>query len=273
MAAARALAAQRTGKQELGVVTFDRRATVALPLTDDPRAIAGALAQSPSVGSGAYIYNAMTVAVRQLANAKIAAGAVILLSDGASEGARPLPGNRVTATAIGAAASAAHAQIYTVGLRDASYTPQRMSLLARVGGGAFIESTSAQLAGVFKRIEAGLTSRFVVHYRSLAALGERIEVAVKVDGFQQAATLSYSTPPAPVKPAPVHAKHGSFWLSTLALVLASGVAGVCSGANNEGIRYEHSPSIDKRSRLVARMTTSGQARRIALVAAAESSRC
>jgi tight adherence protein B len=229
MAAARALAAQRTGKQELGVVTFDRHATVALPLTDDPRAIAGALARSPSVGSGAYIYNAMTVAVRQLANAKIAAGAVILLSDGASEGARPLPGNSVTASTIGAAATAAHAQIYTVGLRDASYTPERMSLLARVGGGAFIESSSSELAGVFKRIEAGLTSRFVVHYRSRAPLGKRIEVAVTVDGFPQAATLSYTTPPAPAQPAPARATHSSFWLSTLALVLASGVAGLLLG--------------------------------------------
>jgi Flp pilus assembly protein TadB len=229
MAAARGLAAQRTGMQELGVVTFDRHATVALPLTDDPRAIAAALARSPSVGSGAYIYNAMTVAVRQLANAKIAAGAVILLSDGASEGARPLPGNRVTASAIGAAATAAHAQIYTVGLRDASYTPQRMSLLARAGGGAFIESSSSQLAGVFKQIEAGLTSRFVVHYRSPAPLGQRIAVAVKVDGFAQKAMLSYTAPPAPAKPAPQRATHSSFWLSTLALVLASGVAGLLLG--------------------------------------------
>jgi tight adherence protein B len=229
MAAARGLATQRTGKQELGVVTFDRQATVALPLTDDPRAIAGALARSPSVGSGAYIYNAMTVAVRQLANAKIAAGAVILLSDGASEGARPLPGNGVTASAIGAAATAAHAQIYTVGLRDASYTPQRMSLLARVGGGAFIESSSSDLAGVFKRIEAGLTSRFVVHYRSLVPLGHRVEVAVKVDGFPQASRLTYDTPPAPAKPASAQAKQDSFWLSTLALVLASGVAGLLLG--------------------------------------------
>jgi tight adherence protein B len=229
MAAARALAAQRTGKQELGIVTFDRHATVALPLTDDPRAIAAALARSPSLGSGAYIYNATTVAVQQLAKAKIAAGAVILLSDGASEGAKPLAGNRVTATAIGAAATAAHAQIYTVGLRDTSYTPQRMSLLARVGGGAFIESSSAQLAGVFKRIEAGLTSRFVVHYRSLAPVGHRIEVAVEVDGFPQAATFAYSTPSVPIKATPAQVKHSSFWLSTLALVLAAGVAGLLLG--------------------------------------------
>jgi tight adherence protein B len=229
MAAARALAAQRNGKQELAIVTFDRRANVVLPLTDDQRAIDKALARSPHVGSGAYIYNALTVAVQQLAEAKIAAGGVILLSDGASEGAKPQPGNRVTATAIGEAATAAHAQIYTVGLRDSSYTPQRMSLLARVGGGAFIESSSAQLAGVFKRIEAGLTSRFVVHYRSPAPPGQRIEVSVKVDGFPQAATLAYSSPPAPATPATHRAPPTSFWLTTAALVLFSCVAALLIG--------------------------------------------
>jgi Mg-chelatase subunit ChlD len=61
------------------------------------------------------IADGLTVAVQQLANAKIAAGAVVLLSDGASQGATPVPGHRVTATEVGAAAATAHAQIYTVG--------------------------------------------------------------------------------------------------------------------------------------------------------------
>lgn len=229
MAAARALAAQRSGKQELAVITFDRRANVVLPLTDDPRAIARALAHTPPVGSGAYIYNAMTVAVQQLAKAKIAAGAVILLSDGASVGAKPQRGNRVTASSIGAAATAAHAQIYTVGLRDSSYTPQRMSLLARVGGGAFVESSSSQLAGVFTRIEAGLTSAYVVHYRSLAPLGHRITVSVSVDGVPQAATLAYTSPPPSTPATHAHATPTSFWVSTLALALFTSTAAVLVG--------------------------------------------
>ncbi|MCW3057068.1 MAG: putative type secretion system integral rane subunit [Solirubrobacterales bacterium] len=222
MAAARALAAQRTGNQALAVVAFDESATVTLPLTDNPQAIARALSQAPPIGHGAYIYSALTVAVRQLANARIAAGAVILLSDGASEGAKPSPGHNVTATSIGAAAAAAHAQIYTVGLRDSSYTPQRMSLLARVGGGAFIESSSSQLAGVFTQIEAGLTSAYVVHYRSLAPLGHRVTVSVTVDGIQRAATVVYDSPPAPLPTSKAkRPKPESFWVSTLALVAFS----------------------------------------------------
>ena len=204
--------------------------TVTLPLTDDARAIQRALAHTPPIGHGAYIYNASTIAVRQLASARIAAGAVILLSDGASIGATPLPSHNLTASSVGAAAAAAHAQIYTVGLRDDSYTPQRMSLLARVGGGEFIEATSTQLAGVFTRIEASLTSAYVVHYRSLAPLGRRVSVSVRVDGVQGgSATLTYSSPPAPAALGRPRAKPESFWTSTLALIAFSCGATVMLG--------------------------------------------
>jgi tight adherence protein B len=230
MSAARALAAQRTGKQELAVVTFDQSARVALPLTHDAGEIKRALASTPPVGHGAYIYNALTVAVQQLANAKIAAGAVILLSDGASVGATPRPGHNLTATSVGAAASAAHAQIYTVGLRDGSYTPQRMSLLARVGGGAFIESSSSQLAEVFTRIEAGLTSAYVVRYRSTAPLGHHIVVVVGVDGVSQTATLTYASPPLPVRaPSSKPAPSKSFWVSSASLVAVAFAAALLLG--------------------------------------------
>jgi tight adherence protein B len=229
MEAARALAVQRSGNQEIAVVTFDQRATVALPLTNDPAAISRALAQPPSTGRGAYIYNALTLAVRQLAEAKIAAGAVILLSDGASTGTKPTRGAQVTANSIGAAASAAHAQIYTVGLRDRSYSPERMSLLARVGGGAFIESTSARLAEVFTQIEAGLTSAYVIHYRSPAPPGRTVDVSVTVDGVPGTATLSYTAPGVASAHPPQPKRAHQFWTSTTELVVASFIAALLLG--------------------------------------------
>jgi tight adherence protein B len=243
MAAARALAAQRSGMQELSVVTFDQTATVALPLTDDSQAIARALAHTPEVGRGAYLYNALTVAVQQLANAKIAAGAVILLSDGASQGAIPTAGHNVTASAIGEAAASANARIYTVGLRDGSYTPQRMSLLAKVGGGAFVESSSAQLAEVFTRIEAGLTKAYVIHYRSLASLGHRVTVSVSVDGIAEPATLTYTSPAPPRALGAPRPHRKSFWLSTAALVLSACIAALMVGLAALallGPRFRHS---------------------------------
>jgi tight adherence protein B len=229
MQAARALAAQRSGNQEIAVVTFDKSATVSLPLTNDPAAISGALAHTPGTGRGAYIYNALTLAVRQLAEARIAAGAVILLSDGASTGAKPRRGAQVTANSIGAAASAAHVQIYTVGLRDSSYSPARMNLLARVGGGAFIESSSARLAEVFTNIEAGLTSAYVIRYRSPAPAGRTVAVSVTVDGVPGAASLSYTTPGAPVIHPAKRKRAESFWVSSAALVAFSCLAALVLG--------------------------------------------
>jgi tight adherence protein B len=232
MAAARALAAQRTGMQELGIVTFDRQAKVVLPLTDKPAAIARVLANPPSIGHGAYIYNALSVAVEQLANANIAAGAVILLSDGASQGAKPIPGHNLTAASLGASATAAHAKIFTVGLRDSSYTPERMSLLARVGGGAFLESRSSQLAQVFTQIESGLTSAYVVHYRSRQPAGSHVKVQVSVEGVPGSATLSYvSSAPPPALHVPVARRPAAkpFWTSTLALVVSSLAAALMLG--------------------------------------------
>jgi tight adherence protein B len=229
MQAARALAAQRSGNQEIAVVTFDKSATVALPLTNDPAAISQALATTPSTGRGAYIYNGLTLAVRQLAEARIAAGAVILLSDGASTGTKPRRGIQVTANSIGAAASAAHVQIYTVGLRDGSYSPARMNLLARVGGGAFIESSSARLAEVFTNIEAGLTSAYVIHYRSPAPAGRTVAVSVTVDGVPGAASLSYATPGAPPIHAAKRSRAESFWASSAALVAFSCLAALMLG--------------------------------------------
>jgi tight adherence protein B len=269
MAAARALAAQRTGKQELAVVTFDRKATVALPLSDDPRAISRALAHTPAVGSGAYIYNALTLSVAQLAKAKIAAGAVILLSDGASEGARPLPGHNLTASAVGEAAAAAHAQIYTVGLRDSSYTPARMSLLARVGGGAFIESSSSQLAHVFTQIEAGLTSAYVVHYRSSAPPGTRVDVSVSVEGVPQTGRLSYLAPPSPHRLAGKHTAAKSFWISTTALVVFACIAAFLIGL---GVFAYLVPRLRRGGlrRRVGEFTVGGPAESSELVAASRS---
>jgi tight adherence protein B len=220
MAAARALAAERPQNQALGVVMFDEHASVVLPLTTNAQAIANALSGTPPVGHGAYIYNALNTSVAQLTQARIAAGAVILLSDGASSGGVPLPGHNLTASSVGATAAAAHAHIYTVGLRDQAFTPERMSLLARVGGGQFIEATSAQLSNVFMQIESGLTSAYVVHYRSDAPAGHSVQVTVAVDGVPGSALLTYNTPAAtPItthaRPKPGH----SFWSSSGAAVV------------------------------------------------------
>jgi len=223
MAAARALAGQRTGQQQLGVLLFDKAAHVALPLTANAPAIAKALAKTPTVGPGTHINDALSGALRQLAATRVAAGAVILLSDGADRGSVS------TEPEVAAAARAGHVSLYTVGVRDPNFDPSSLQMLARDGGGRYIEASASELQRVFTTLEAGLTSRYVLHYRSRAPLGHRVHVTVAVDGIRQAATLTYLSPSPPQGLSVKHLKATSFWVSTLALVLVSCAAALLLG--------------------------------------------
>jgi Mg-chelatase subunit ChlD len=78
--------------------------------------------------------------LKQLADANVADGTVILVSDGSATGSGGL-----TPQSVGAAAQAQHVRIFTVGLRDRTFTPGLMRRLARLGGGKFAAATGAQL--------------------------------------------------------------------------------------------------------------------------------
>jgi tight adherence protein B len=223
MAAARALAAQRTGHQQLGVLAFDQAANVVLAPTANAAAISRALIRVPAVGAGTHIYDALSAALQQLARARVAAGAVILLSDGADRGS--VNSERTVA----AAARAAHVSLYTVGVRDATFDSSSLKMLARDGAGQFVEARASQLREVFTGLEAGLRSAYVAHYRSTAPLGQRVEVSISVDGIPRAVTLAYTSPAPPTAHSVKPSRQKSFWLSTLALIVSSCAAALLVG--------------------------------------------
>jgi tight adherence protein B len=219
MVAARTLAAERTGNQELGVIEFNHSSLVVLPLTSDATKIGAALAQQPKPGFGTHIYDATLQAIQQLHSRGVAAGTVLVLSDGADVG------SRVAQRAVAAAAAADQVRVYTVGVKDRSFSPRTLTALARATGGSYTASDAAGLRQVFTDIESRLTDRYLVRYRSSQGLGRRIHVKVWVDGVPGTWTGSYSTPPPPPRaavsaPAP-HRSVDPFWASTLALVLVS----------------------------------------------------
>jgi tight adherence protein B len=226
--AARSLAAQRLGKQELGIVTFNSSAAVDLPLSADPAAIGHTLNNLPPLAVGTHILPALSLAIDQLAAAKVAAGAVILLSDGADlEPMHPL-----TPQAVAAQARAAHVRIFTVGMRDSSYTPASMQRLAQIGGGEFSEAVGgAQLQDIFTQIQSELASSWLIHYRSTQPLGRRVSVQVRFDGNPAVYALSYDSPGLPRAAAPVHRRHAqqAFWESTLALMLVVALCALLLG--------------------------------------------
>jgi tight adherence protein B len=219
MLAARALASQRTGQQQLGVVfsgsrgAVSNQGTVALPLSTDPLAIQRALDHGPQVGPGTHLLPAIALAIRQLAEGKIAAGAVILVTDDIDTE----PG--LTPQAVAAIARAAHVRLYIVGVRDSAFTPQFMGEIAQAGGGQFIAANPADVSRIFTQIQAVLIDRYVVHYRSTQPLGREVTLSVRADGVPGSFTTTYATPSPAAPRSKASATDRSFWTSTLAVVL------------------------------------------------------
>lgn len=247
LAAARTLAAQRSGAQELGVI-FGNGAH--FPLTSDASAISQALANPPAGHSPMNLLSMTRAAVGELTAAGIADRAIIYVTDDIDRSPSYSP------ESIGAYASAAHVRIFTVGVRDGIWTnplPQDLSStsmrsVAISGGGTYIEAVPSQLRGAFADIEAGLISQYIVHYRSRAAYNHNVTLSVLVDGVQGVFNTSYRSPAPP--PLPVFPRHHTlspvpkeFWTSSLALALeaigcalflAFGIAAIASYYGRSG---------------------------------------
>ena len=86
LAAAQLFVGHRTAEQQVAVVTFNDQPDVALPFTTDSSAILQALAHKPKLAYGTHIYDAVGKAISLLEQAKIVAGSVVVLSDGADTG-------------------------------------------------------------------------------------------------------------------------------------------------------------------------------------------
>jgi tight adherence protein B len=223
MIAARSLAAQRTGQQELGAIEFNKSSKTVLPLTTDPVLISRALAGAPKLGHGTTIYDSTLLAIRQLHASQVAAATVIVLSDGADYG------SSAHLRQVAAAAAADHVRIYTVGVNDRSFAPRTLAALARATGGSYAKSSARGLSHVFTNIESQLTNRYVVRYRSVQAAGHRITVTMTAAGIPGQWTGTYSSPAAPVplslhqysRALAGHTARSTFWSSTLAVVIVA----------------------------------------------------
>ncbi|HZC29307.1 MAG TPA: vWA domain-containing protein, partial [Gaiellaceae bacterium] len=86
MKAAQTLASRRNANQLVGLVVFNKQATIALPLTTDGAKIAQALAQQPTLAYGTHIYDAVDTAVQMLGTSHVKAGSIVVFSEGADTG-------------------------------------------------------------------------------------------------------------------------------------------------------------------------------------------
>lgn len=210
--AARALAAERAAGQQLGVVAFNSAANLLLPLTTEPAAIDGALAEPPPLAPQTHVRDAVVTALDQIEGAGVTAGSIVVLSDGADTG------SRATAAAVGRRARRANVRIFSVGLRSGAFEPSELRALAAAGRGRYTEAASPkQLEPIFDALGAQLAREYLIRYSSSAAPDTDVRVSVRADGVPGVGTHTYRSPGTGA----ILAAPETFWTSTLAAALLS----------------------------------------------------
>lgn len=197
MAAARTFLSHRLGGEEVGLVTFNGQVHVLQAPTLDGSLLQGALAKPPALAYGTHIYDGLGQALTLLDSAKVSAGSIVLLSDGADIG------SLLTAKDVVAKAQAKHVRIFTVGLRSGAYEAGPLRALAAKTGASYAEASStARLAAIYAALGRRLANEYLVRYRSDALPHSHVEVLVTVDRVGRA-SAPY-TAPTPSGLAPFH---------------------------------------------------------------------
>ena len=210
MEAARALARERKGAQQIGIMLFNETPKLLLAPTSDQAAIDKALSTIPPLAPQTHIFDAVGSALGVLAQAKISAASIVVLSDGADSG------SRIAANAVARRARAANVAIYTVGLRSRAFDTSELTALATVSGGRYVGAESTRdLRRIFQDLGAQLSTDYLASYRSVAKPGREVTVAVRVAGIDGVATTSYRVP----GDATFVRVERNFWTSGLGLAL------------------------------------------------------
>lgn len=220
VAAARVLASRRPPEESFGIVEADASPAVTLGLTTDANAISNALSAVPKISHhGLQVYDAALSGIGLLHQEHIAAGSVIVLSDGADSGHEDIL--RQVATLAGSA----HVKIFAVGINSPRFHPLTLADLAGVSGGQFVKSGASHLSDVFGAIQTRLSRQYIIRYYSAQRAGEQIPASLHIDGVPGAFNISYATPrvfAGALKPK----TRPSFWTSTLGAILTSVVCAI-----------------------------------------------
>jgi tight adherence protein B len=224
--AARAFAEQRSSNQLVAILVFNSGSSVLLPFTTDQDDIEAALAQSPALAHGTHVYDAVDAALGLLREAEIAAGSVVVLSDGADTG------SAASRADVAARARADGVRVFAVGLRSRGFDFAALEQLAGEAGGTYTEAaSSADLAHVFDELGARLASEYLVRYRSASTPESDVHVAVRVTGVDGIATSVYTSPSldATANPPYHHSLAERFWRSPAGMLTVAAVCALLTG--------------------------------------------
>jgi tight adherence protein B len=205
---------QRAGASvHIGVVAFNRQATVLATPGAGGAALAAALSRQPRLAYGTRINDALGTAVDQLTATDVSSGSVVLLSDGADTGSRLTEGQLVER------ARSHHVRVFTVGLRSPSFRPASLRRIAVATGGSYFEAASiADLTSIYDALGRRLSTEYVIRYGARNAPGTHVSVLVRIAGLADVTTTYVTRRRAPI--APFHRSvFERFWSSAASLAL------------------------------------------------------
>lgn len=217
VAAARSFEAVRNAGEPLGILAFNSSARKLLPLTISRRKIDDALTGVPRLGDGTRIYDAVDAAVLMLFNARVSAGTIVLLSDGADTGSAK------SAEEVVARARAAHVRVYTVGLRSKTYVAEPLQTLAQNLDGEYTEAAdSSELSSIFHELGTRIANDYLVTYASSEGPEQKVNVALDIAGSPRI-VKRYATPPLPSYGSGEFSRSAAvrFWGSPLTMLLVA----------------------------------------------------
>ena len=214
--AARTFVGHRTPGEELGLVAFNGDVTVLRLPTQNDGALVRALEQPPELALGTRIYDALDRSLELLRQAKISAGSIVLLSDGADIGSVHDLDDVVTV------ARRQRVRVFTVGLRSGAYQDDALRALADGTGGVYTEARSAaELDAIYSELGRRLSSEYLVRYRSNARPESRVDVDISVADLGSA-QVEYVAP-TPSRLAPYHRSLLSRFVLSPASIAAVGL--------------------------------------------------
>ncbi|HVC88379.1 MAG TPA: type II secretion system F family protein [Gaiellaceae bacterium] len=183
--AARSFIAAAGARDHVGVVMFGHDAVALTRSTAAPADALSALgAVSIDTKSGTALYDAIALAASQLAGDARPGRAIVVVTDG-----RDVSSSHTLDQAI-AAAHAAHAAVYTIGIGGPSFTPDALRRIASETGGSYRQATSAErLGGVYAALADELARTWQLSYLTAARPGARLRLSATVPGAGSAGTI------------------------------------------------------------------------------------
>ena len=221
--ALRTFVKHRAATEQVGILTFNSNVHVVQPLTQSGAALNASIARPPELAYGTHIFDGVERALAALERAKISAGSIVILSDGADVGSKSSLNEAI------ARAQRDRVRIFSVGIRSTAFEALPLNRLASETGGSFTATAStSQLARIYGEISGRLANEYLLQYRSSVTPGTPVQVTAGIGGL--GAGAAQYTAPTPSGLKPFHRSLASrFLLSPVSLVVMSMLAAALIG--------------------------------------------